>query len=95
MTKTELKLLQFLGDYEHVITNAVQAYIGEMTAAAQEAQGAYDSIKDDPEKVRKQDQTFMTTQGLAYSAQLFRESAEQAQRALDALEELAGEMENL
>jgi len=95
MTRLESKLLQFFADHENTITNALQIHVRDMTKIAEETQTAYEQISKNPATVAAQDQTIMTTNGLRMSAQMFRNSAERAQKALDALEALAEQAEEL
>ncbi|HSR83479.1 MAG TPA: hypothetical protein VLM11_04790 [Streptosporangiaceae bacterium] len=64
-----------------------------MREHAAKAQAACDAIKDDPDKVAAQDRSFVTTNGLRQMAQLFGESADKADKARTAWDELVGDTE--
>ncbi len=95
MTRLEQKLLQFLSDYESVISNVLEIHVRDMTKIADDTQASYDWVIKNPEKVTAQDQTLVTTRGLRQAAVMFRQSAQQAQKALVALEALAEQAEEL
>jgi hypothetical protein len=95
MTKLEQDLVQFLADHESVVINALDIHVRDMTEVAKDAQASYEKISKNPAAAALQDQSMMTTSGLRMSAELFRDSAKRAQKALDALEALAGQAEEL
>jgi hypothetical protein len=97
MTKLENELLDFLSEHEHVIVNALNIQISDMSKAAGEMQAHYERAEADPElrATYEAPGSMITVNGLFQSAQMFRESAAKAQAALDALDTLGNHAEEL
>lgn len=89
MSKSE----QFIENYEGIIRAALDMYSREMKEAAAEAQANYDMVAAEPEMRRKQDATWVTTNGLLNFAKIFTENSDKAGRALSALLDLDDEEE--
>jgi hypothetical protein len=78
---------EIVSQHATVLRTALGAYIERMREARDEAQGAFDAIKDDPAKRAAQDQTLFTTQGLRHAADMFQQSAEAARTVRDLIDE--------
>jgi len=78
----------FSATYGSAVRSALAWFAGYMRGNAAQTQASYDSIKDDPEAVARQDQSMMTTNGLAHSARIFAETADKADEALAAYKAL-------
>jgi hypothetical protein len=74
-------VLAFLEKHGAVINAALDVYSEYMAGQANDAMAAYDAIKDNPAKRAEQDKTFMTTEGLRMSSQMFMQAAKDADRA--------------
>lgn len=89
---TQNKRLQtldkFLSTHGHVAANALSVYAERMRGEALPLLAHYEKIKDDPEARAAQDKTLITTNGLVGIANRFKDSADRADKAREALRDL-------
>ncbi|MGN7135786.1 hypothetical protein [Streptomyces pseudogriseolus] len=72
-----------LSEHSALIRQALYVYLERMEGAALGAEAEYKRGQEDPEVKAQQDASLMTNRGYRISAQMFRESADSARKALD------------
>lgn len=104
-SKTDLlnKVRQFMSDHEQTILNALAIQEREMNQASADAMAGYEQMKDlpepDPGVTRNTDGTMTislmpTVDGLKNMAAAFTDSAKRAEKAAEAWNKLADELED-
>lgn len=87
------EIVAFSQRHGAVITTALRAYIEDARKTAAAFQAEYDKIRDNPIARAVQDQSLVTTDGLKYTAQNWRENAQRAEAALAAYTALVEDAE--
>lgn len=81
-------LEEFVALHSRTIENALQSHALSMREAAEEASGIYNVIKDDAEARARQDNSFITTNGLSQAARILTDQADRDDAAVEALQHL-------